>query len=226
MNYKCVTSKNITPIATENNCKHSLAPMLSQALWGKRCAISKPMSVNLGIQHCLVRAGWTWKLVLYHVRWFIRLRYIYHSQLPTLGYMFYGSLKKCDTVFTVFKGTSTNLLVSKIQFDRWWWVWCLPNNQYMHAKLLMVINHTAMLVYCIYLVKTPSGYRLVYLCEIISSLFCSQDSASTMLAPTTQKLGKLTRGNESRDFWRILSGGPETWLTQIPLIMLNIIITQ
>ena len=96
----------------------------------------------------------------------------------------------------------------------------------MHAKLLMVINHTAMLVYCIYLVKTPSGYILVYLCEIISSLFCSQDSASTMLAHTTQKLGKLTRGNESRDFWRILSGGPETWLTQIPLIMLNIIITQ
>lgn len=87
MSYKCVTSKNITPIATENNCKHSLAPMLSQALWGKRCAISKPMSVNLGIQHCLVRAGWTWKLVLYHVRWFIRLRYIYHSQLPTLGYI-------------------------------------------------------------------------------------------------------------------------------------------
>ena len=38
------------------------------------------------------------------------------------------------------------------------------------------------------------------------------EDAKTGLAATVQKLGGLRPGNESRDFWRILSGGPESWL--------------
>ena len=41
---------------------------------------------------------------------------------------------------------------------------------------------------------------------------CFQDGGGICMPAITQKLGTLYRGNASRDWWRILSGGPEPWL--------------
>ena len=131
----------------------------------------------------------------------------------------FGSFRKVCGI----EKLSPNLLVSKTKFDRWWWVWCPGHNQNMHVKCWSSLI-IWFCVYCIPLAKNNKQLVVVdgfYLFEFIIPPFCSQDSTSTMLAPTAQKLGKLTRGNESRDFWRILSGGPETWLKQIPLIVLR-----
>ena len=56
-----------------------------------------------------------------------------------------------------------------------------------------------------YWIPTPELFQVL----------AAQDTGNRVMHPVSRRLGKLSGKNNSRDWWRVLGDGPDSWMTDI-----------